>query len=231
MNVDQDEVEKFSSHANEWWDQNGKLKTLHHINPIRIKFIKNHSNKLDNLDILDVGCGGGILTESLAGYSENVTGIDMAKDSLEIAKEHALTSGLDINYVCTTAEQYSKTHNESFDIVTCLELIEHVPNPESLIKSCLTLLKPHGDLYISTINRNIKSYLTSILIAEYLLKLIPKGTHTYNQYIRPSEMISWIEKYQGKAKHIKGISYNPITKGCKLTDNIDINYIMHIKKL
>jgi 2-polyprenyl-6-hydroxyphenyl methylase/3-demethylubiquinone-9 3-methyltransferase len=233
MNIDHSEVKKFANHADQWWDINGKLKTLHHINPTRVEFIKKQSSNLIGLDIIDIGCGGGILTEALAKEGANLTGIDMAKESLEIAKLHMLdkSNKLNINYVCSTAEEYAKNNHNKFDIVTCMELIEHIPDPQSLMISCLKLLKPGGDLFISTLNRNLKSYLTSIICAEYILNLIPKGTHSYERFIRPSELSMWAEQAGGKPKKLTGLKYNPLTKNCKLVENVDINYILHIQKL
>lgn len=230
MNVDQKEIEKFSSHASQWWDPNGELKTLHEVNPTRVKFIKEYCGDLAGVETIDIGCGGGILSEALAAEGANVTGIDMAEPSLEVAKLHLLESNLEVNYVCTTAEDYAQSHAGRFDLVTCLELIEHVPDPKSVIDSCLTLLKPGGKLFLSTLNRNLKSYFAAIVGAEYVLKLISKGTHQYDKFIRPSELVRWVEEAGGNAQKLTGLHYNPITHHCKLSDNTDINYMLYATK-
>ncbi len=230
MNVDPKEIEKFSSHAHQWWDPKGELRTLHEVNPTRVEFIKRHYGDLAHAETIDIGCGGGILSEALAKEGAAVTGIDMAKASLEVAKLHLIESKLDISYLCTTAEEHANSHHGKYDLVTCLELIEHVPDPESIIKSCLSLLKPGGKLFLSTLNRNLKSYLGAVIGAEYILGIIPKGTHHYDKFIRPSELTKWVEAAGGTPEKLMGLHYNPLTHACKLTSNTDINYMLYASK-
>jgi len=228
-NIDLQEIKKFSDLAASWWDQQGEMKPLHLINPIRTQYVS-EKVALKNMTLLDVGCGGGILSESLATLGASVTGIDMSKDGIAIAKEHAKSQSLKINYQVTTAEAFAIKKENNFDIVTCMEVLEHVPNPASLINACAQLTKPGGHIFFSTINRNPKSYLFAILGAEYFLKMLPKGTHDYDKFIRPSELDRWARTALLKPKELKGISYNPISQSFNLTDNVDINYLAYYKK-
>ncbi len=230
-NVDFNEVNKFSALASRWWDKNSEFKPLHEINPLRLNYIKEKcGGSLNGKKILDVGCGGGILTESLALEGAIVTGIDIAESSLEVAKLHLLESGLDINYQKILIEDFAKENTQTFDIVTCLEMLEHVPDPSSIINACAKLVKTDGQVFCSTINRNTKSYLFAIIGAEYILKLLPQGTHNWDKFIQPSEMDGWARNSGLSLKNIIGMTYNPFTKTYKLEDDVNVNYICYFQK-
>ena len=228
-NIDETEIKKFNQLASKWWDLNGEFKSLHKINPLRSNWIDSHTNVAEK-QLLDVGCGAGILSESMAFRGADVTGIDMAESLLEIAKLHMLESNLSINYERSTIEAFAEAHKESFDTITCMEMLEHVPNPESVIYSCFKLLKPNGSAFFSTINRNPKSFLFAIIGAEHLLKLLPKGTHQYQKLIKPSELAVWCRKHNLSIQDISGMVFNPIFQTYKLSSDVDVNYIVHCKK-
>ncbi len=229
-NVDQAEIAKFEALASRWWDRNSEFKPLHDINPLRANFIDQHS-PVATRNLLDVGCGGGILTEAMAQRGAIVSGIDMGEAPLSVAKLHQLESGLEINYQQSTAEQLAADKPGQFDIVTCLEMLEHVPDPASVIQACATLVKPGGHVYFSTINRNPKSYLFSIIGAEYFLQLLPKGTHDYAKFIKPSELAQWLRDSGLVLEHMTGMTYNPITKHYKLDEkDVDVNYLIHASR-
>ncbi len=230
-NIDLDEVEKFASLAARWWDKDSEFKPLHDINPLRLNYIKEQcGGSLKGKRILDVGCGGGILCESLALEGAEVVGIDLAEAGLEVAKLHLLESGLDVNYQKITAEEFAESNAETFDIVTCMEMLEHVPEPSSIIKSCSKLAKPQGKVFFSTINRNPKSYFFAIVGAEYVLNLLPKGTHNYEKFIRPSEIDRWARRNNLSINSIIGMTYNPIIKRYKLEKDVSVNYLTHYQK-
>jgi len=230
-NIDLDEVEKFASLAARWWDKDSEFKPLHDINPLRLNYIKEQcGGSLKGKRILDVGCGGGILCESFALEGAEVVGIDLAEAGLEVAKLHLLESGLNVNYQKITAEEFAKSNTETFDIVTCMEMLEHVPEPSSIIKSCSKLAKPQGKVFFSTINRNPKSYFFAIVGAEYVLNLLPKGTHNYEKFIRPSEIDRWARRNNLSINSIIGMTYNPITKRYKLEKDVSVNYLTHYQK-
>lgn len=225
-NVDFDEVNKFSALASRWWDKDSEFKSLHDINPLRLNYIKEHcGGTLKDKQILDIGCGGGILSESMALEGAIVTGIDMAEAGLEVAKLHLLESGLDIDYQKISAEEFAKLHTSEFDIVTCLEMLEHVPDPSSIVKSCSELINADGKIFFSTINRNPKSYLFAIVGAEYILKLLPQGTHDWDRFIQPSELDEWARESGLTLKGMMGMTYNPLTKAYKLEDDVSVNYL------
>ena len=230
-NIDETEIKKFNQLASKWWDLNGEFKSLHKINPLRSNWIDSHTNVAEK-QLLDVGCGAGILSESMAFRGADVTGIDMAESLLEIAKLHMLESNLNINYQKSTIEAFAEAHKESFDTITCMEMLEHVPNPSSIIKSCVSLLKPDGELFLSTINRNIKSYLGAILGGEYILNLLPKGTHEYEKLIKPSELCQWLRESNLEVIDLCGLTYNPINDKFSVSSNdVDINYMVYAKKI
>lgn len=228
-NVDTAEIEKFNQIASEWWDLGGKFKPLHTLNNTRLEFIKNHA-QLDSCSVIDVGCGGGLLSELLAKERARVTAIDMAENSLQIAKTHAKASNLKIEYVKSTAEEFSANNAEMYDVVTCMEMLEHVPDPLSIVESCSAMLKDNGVAFFSTLNRSVTSFLVSIVGAEYLLNILPKGTHDFNKYIKPSELVSFCKSCNLNLISIKGISYNPIANTSKITNKLNVNYIVVFQK-
>ncbi len=229
-NVDAAEIAKFEALATRWWDPDSEFKPLHEINPLRANWIDGHSPVADK-HLLDVGCGGGILAEAMAQRGASVTGIDMGQTPLEIARLHCIESGLSIDYQLTTAEQYAAEHPASYEVVTCLEMLEHVPDPASVINACATLVKPGGDLYFSTINRNPKSFLFAIVGAEYVLNLLPRGTHSYANLIRPAEMTRWIRAAGLEVNHIVGLIYNPILRKYRLhPTDVSVNYMVHASR-
>ncbi len=229
MNVDPQEVQKFDEMAFDWWDLAGPCKPLHDLNPIRLGFIQSHCS-LGNNQVLDIGCGGGILTEALSRFSTSVWGIDQSPKALEVAKSHSLTLKNPPHYEMVTAEDFANDKPGYFDIITCMELLEHVPSPLSLIQACAKLLKPGGHLFFSTLNRTPKAFLYAIIGAEYVMKLLPKGTHEYERFIRPSELTEWARASQLSLKHLKGISYQLLSKSYHLSQDVSVNYIMHLQK-
>ena len=229
-NVNNEEIAKFEQIASQWWDLSGDFKPLHQVNPLRVQFICQHvaeqKSELFGKNVIDVGCGGGILSESLAKLGAKVTGIDMGTEPLNVAKLHALDSGLEINYEKTTAEDKAKNNAQSYDLVTCMEMLEHVPDPASIVKACADMVKPGGLVFFSTLNKSIKSYLLAILAAEKLFKLVPDGTHDHDKFIKPSQLIGWAESSELKCIDASGIHYNPITENHKLTSDLEVNYIL-----
>jgi 2-polyprenyl-6-hydroxyphenyl methylase/3-demethylubiquinone-9 3-methyltransferase len=229
-NVDQSEIAKFAALASRWWDKNSEFKPLHDINPLRSNYIDLNS-PVAGKKVLDVGCGGGILSEGLAHRGAEVTGIDMGIEPLEVAKLHSLESGIQVDYRRITAEELAEQEPESYDIVTCLEMLEHVPDPASVIKACAKLCKPGGHVYFSTINRNPKAYAFAVIGAEYVLQMLPKGTHEYSKFIRPSELSNWIRQAELSLQDMTGLTYNPLTKHYKLNPkDVDVNYMVHTIK-
>ena len=228
-NVDDIEIRKFEELASRWWDPNSEFKPLHEINPLRMNYISQQINLADK-KVLDIGCGGGILAEAMAFHGANVTAIDLAEASLSVAKLHQLESKLDIDYRNISAESLAIQEPQQYDVITCLEMLEHVPNPSSIVNACFKLAKPGGQVFFSTINRNPKSYLFAIIGAEYLLNLLPRGTHDYAKFIRPSELAAWCRESQLNLKDQIGMSYNPIIKKYSLGKNIDVNYIASYQK-
>ena len=227
-NIDHNEVEKFNLLAHKWWDKTSEFKPLHQINPLRLNFIASKVN-LSSAKVLDVGCGGGILSESLAKEGAKVTGIDQGENVIKIAKLHMKESNLNIDYKQLNIEDYYKNNNEKFDVITCLEMLEHVPDPSSIINKCAALIKPGGTIFFSTINRNPKSFLFAIIGAEYILNLLPKGTHEYSKFITPAELRDWCLMKQLDFKSITGMSYNPFLQTYKLGDDTSVNYIVEVK--
>jgi 2-polyprenyl-6-hydroxyphenyl methylase/3-demethylubiquinone-9 3-methyltransferase len=228
-NVDLAELAKFESIATRWWDKQSEFKPLHDINPLRTNFIDEHV-QLAGKKVLDVGCGGGILSEAMTQRGAQVTAIDMGQANITTAKLHALESGLTIDYQVIPVEELAEQQAESFDVVTCLEMLEHVPDPVSIVNACYKLCKPSGQVIFSTLNRNPKSFLFGIIGAEYLLNMVPKGTHDYKKFIRPSELASWSREAGLTVGKMTGMSYNPITKIYKLGRDTDVNYLMQTLK-
>ncbi len=229
-NIDTAEVAKFSSMASKWWDLAGPMETLHVINPCRMQFIQ-HYAQLANKSVLDVGCGAGILTEALASAKANVTGIDASAELITAAQEHAQIKQLDIKYCATTIEDFKLSTESSFDVITCMELLEHVPDPKQLIKFCSDLLKPGGKLFISTLNRNLKAYAVAVVGAEYLLKILPKQTHDYQKFIRPAELALMLRENDLELQQLRGMRYQPITKSASLVADVSVNYLMYATRV
>ena len=229
-NVDPHEIRKFEELASRWWDRNSEFKPLHDINPLRANWIDSLAPVAEQR-ILDVGCGGGILCEALAQRGATVTGIDMGEAPLAVGNLHSLESGVSVTYEQSTAEDYATSHAEAFDTVTCLEMLEHVPDPSSVVAACAAMTKPGGTLFFSTINRNPKSYLLAIIGVEYVLRMLPKGTHEYSKFIRPSELGQWIRDAGLEIDQMTGLLYNPITKTYKLDErDVDVNYMIYARK-
>jgi 2-polyprenyl-6-hydroxyphenyl methylase/3-demethylubiquinone-9 3-methyltransferase len=230
LNVDPKEISKFEELASRWWDRNSEFKPLHEINPLRANFIDRIS-PVAGTQLIDVGCGGGILAESMARRGATVTGIDMGAAPLNVARIHQLESGVEVDYHQTTAEQMAEAHAGAFDVVCCLEMLEHVPDPSSVIRACADLCQPGGNLYFSTINRNPKSYLFAVVGAEYMLKLLPKGTHDYAKFIKPSELATWIRDAGLELGEMTGLLYNPLTQNYWLEKrDVSVNYMVHASK-
>lgn len=228
-NVDLAELAKFDSLASRWWDTGGDFKPLHDINPLRLDWIRQQV-KLSGCRALDIGCGGGILAESMAAANATVTGIDMAEGPLAVARLHQHESGAKVDYRQATAEDLAATEASEYDIVTCLEMLEHVPDPSQVVSSCAALVKPGGHVFFSTINRNPKSFLFAIVGAEYVLKLLPTGTHDYAKFIRPSELEAWARNAGLQLRDSIGMHYNPLSKEYSLGPNLDVNYLMYFQR-
>jgi 2-polyprenyl-6-hydroxyphenyl methylase/3-demethylubiquinone-9 3-methyltransferase len=228
-NVDRAEIAKFDVLASRWWDPSGEFRPLHEINPLRLDYIRQRV-ELRCSKALDVGCGGGILAESLAANGAMVTGIDMAEGPLGVARLHQAESGATVDYRQCTAEALAANHAGEFDVVTCLEMLEHVPSPAAVIAACATLVRPGGDVFFSTINRNPKAFVFAIVGAEYLLRLLPAGTHEYTKFIRPSELEEWSRQAGLKLRDSIGMHYNPLTREYSLGPNLDVNYLMHFHR-
>ncbi len=229
QNVDAGEVAKFDALAARWWDPDGEFRPLHEINPLRLDWIRRYAD-LNGRSVVDIGCGGGILAESMAAAGADVTGIDMAESPLAVARLHQVESGIDVDYRQSTAEELAATNAGQYDIVTCLEMLEHVPSPAQIIASVHTLLRPGGQAFFSTINRNPKSFVFAIVGAEYVLKLLPAGTHEYRKFIRPSELDSWARDAGFELKASIGMHYNPLTRDYSLGPGLDVNYLMHFRR-
>lgn len=229
-NLDHDEVNKFDELATRWWDTEGEFKPLHQINPLRVGFIRERC-ELKGKKILDVGCGGGILSEALSSLGAKVTGIDASDNTIGVAMSHSKKVGSNVKFLKNTIEEFKSSHpEEKFDVITCLEMLEHVPSPADIVKICSEMLEDGGDVFFSTINRNPRSYLFAILGAEYILNLLPKGTHDYEKFIKPSELAKWIRGSDLSSKETVGLSYNPITGNYWLGKDIQVNYMVHAKK-
>lgn len=230
QNVHSHELDKFAQMAPRWWDPEGECKPLHRLNPVRLQFIIDNAGSLADKRVLDVGCGGGILSEAVAREGATVTAIDATPSTVNVAKLHLLESGLKVDYRCTTIEQFRESTTESFDVITCMEMLEHVPDPLSVIASCAALLRPGGHFFLSTINRTPKAFALAIVGAEYVLRMLPKGTHSYKEFIRPSELSQWARAEALQLRSIRGVIYNPVFGEFSLSDDVDVNYLAHFQK-
>jgi len=230
-NVDPKEIEKFSDMAEQWWDPEGDFKPLHKLNSTRLEYIEQGVQGLFGKNVADIGCGGGILAESMALQGANVTGIDLAKASLQVARLHALESQCEIDYQEITAEQFAIQHPQQFDVVTCMEMLEHVPDPASIIKACCDMVKPGGTVYIATINKTFKAYLLMIIGAENVLKWVPKGTHEYEKFIRPSQLLNAIDNTRLHCDEMRGVELDILSGKFKVTNNVDVNYMLRCRKI
>jgi 2-polyprenyl-6-hydroxyphenyl methylase/3-demethylubiquinone-9 3-methyltransferase len=224
-NVDPAELDKFGDLAHRWWDPAGEFAPLHQINPLRLEWIDAHAG-LDGKSVLDVGCGGGILTEAMAGRGAKVTGIDLSERALQVAQLHLNETGFQVRYEKALAEDYAALHAAAFDVVTCMELLEHVPDPASVVAACARLVRPAGQVFFSTINRNPKAYAFAVIGAEYVLGLLPKGTHDYRRFIKPSELARASRAAALRPEELIGLTYNPITRRYKLGRDCDVNYLL-----
>lgn len=229
INADIEELNKFSELAHKWWDKTSEFKPLHDINPLRLNYI-HKAVSLDGKTVLDVGCGGGILSESMAMKGAQVTGIDLGEKALKVAQLHSLESGAEVSYRLVSVEELAAEQPEGFDVVTCLEMLEHVPDPASVVHACARLVKPGGHVFFSTINRNPKAYLLAVVGAEYVLNMLPRGTHDYAKFIKPSELAGWARAAGLSLHHQVGMSYNPITQHYWLGGDVSVNYLMHTIK-
>ena len=229
MNVDQSEIAKFSALAHRWWDPNSEFKPLHAINPLRLSWIKSFVS-LDGKKVVDIGCGGGILAESIAQSGADTTGIDLSEKALKVAELHALEVGANLTYRAVSAEDLAQEQPEQYDVVTCMEMLEHVPDPASVVRACAALCKPGGTLFFSTLNRSPKSYLFAIIGAEYILRLLPKGTHEYAKFIKPSELVAFTRSTGLELLGTKGLGYNPLIQVYSLSDDVDVNYMIAVRK-
>ena len=229
LNIDHAEVNKFEQLASRWWDPQGEFKPLHDINPLRLNYIDDRA-PLANQQVVDIGCGGGILSESMAARGANVLGIDAGRGPINVARLHALESGVELEYRQITAEQLAAERPGAFDIVTCMELLEHVPDPPSLIRACAQLVKPGGHVFFSTINRTPQAYALAVIGAEYIMRLLPKGTHDYRKFIRPAELDRWVRAAELRTEDLSGMSYNPLTRTFSLGRNLQINYLCHTRR-
>ncbi len=229
INVDKDEIAKFEALAHRWWDPAGDFRPLHDINPARLRYITERCPPVD-IRAVDIGCGGGLLAEALAAAGAQVVGIDMGEAPLAVARLHALESGVQVDYRQTTAEDLARSAPEAFDLVTCLEMLEHVPDPASVVNACATLAKPGGHLVFSTINRNPKAWAMAVVGAEYILGLLPRGTHEYDKFIKPAELARCAREAKLDVIEIRGMSYNPFTRTVSIGDDVDVNYLLYARK-
>jgi 2-polyprenyl-6-hydroxyphenyl methylase/3-demethylubiquinone-9 3-methyltransferase len=229
-NADQAELDKFSQLAHRWWDPNSEFKPLHDINPLRLEWIDRLCGGVAGKRIVDVGCGGGILAESMAAKGATVTGIDLSEKALKVAKLHQLETGVQVDYRHIAAESLAEELPESFDVVTCMEMLEHVPDPVSILAACRKMVKPGGWVFLSTLNRNPKSYLFAIVGAEYILNLLPKGTHEWSKFLKPHELAAYARRVGLDTAELMGMTYNPFTKAYKLERDTDVNYLLACRR-
>ena len=227
-NIDKHELDKFARLSEDWWDPNGPLKTLHIINPLRLSYIDN-AVSLNQKKVLDIGCGGGLLTEAMESKGAYVTGLDANESAITVARKHANLSHKKIDYVAYSAEQYALDNKKIFDVITCMELLEHVPDPASIFSACADLLKPGGDIIVATLNRNVRSYMSAVVGAEYILGLLPRGTHDYSKFIKPSEIVTELRRLNFNVVDISGMHYVPLINRCFLGDDTSVNYLLHAR--
>jgi len=225
-NIDESELAKFDALAERWWDPDGPLKTLHRINPLRLDYIARRA-ELGGSRVLDVGCGAGLLSEAMAERGADVLGIDLAPSSLDAARRHARDAGVKLTYACVAAERVAADEPAGFDVVTCLELLEHVPDPEAVVSACARAARPGGSVFFATINRNLKSFLLAVVGAEHILRMVPRGTHEYRRLIRPAELAAWCRRADLPLQDISGLHFNPLTQSYTLGGNADVNYLVH----
>ncbi|WMQ73273.1 MAG: Ubiquinone biosynthesis O-methyltransferase [Sodalis sp.] len=229
-NVDPGEIAKFDTVAARWWDLDGEFKPLHRINPLRLDYILERAGGLFGKSVLDVGCGGGILAESMAREGAKVIGLDMGAEPLVVARLHALENGVALDYHQETVEAHAEAHPGTYDVVICMEVLEHVPNPASIVRACARLVKPGGEVFFSTLNRNPKAWLMAVVGAEYVLHLVPRGTHDINKFIKPAELLDWVDDTLLRERHIIGLHYNPLRDRFYLGGNVDVNYMLHTRR-
>jgi 2-polyprenyl-6-hydroxyphenyl methylase/3-demethylubiquinone-9 3-methyltransferase len=227
--ADPAEIAKFASLADQWWDPRGAFKTLHDINPLRVDYLQSRI-PLEGCRVLDVGCGGGLLCEALAALGANVSGLDLAEENLIAARQHAAQTGLSIEYLNADVAELAERQAATFDVVTCLEVLEHAAKPETVLGACARIVRPGGSVFFSTINRNLKSFLLAIVGAEYVLRMVPKGTHEYAKLVRPSEVARWCRRAGLLVKDFSGLHYNPLTRTYRLGGNVDVNYFGHAQR-
>ncbi len=228
-NVDPAEIARFDAAASRWWDPQGEMRPLHDLNPVRLEYVE-RAGKLQGRKVLDVGCGGGLLAEAMARKGAEVTGLDLADELLQVARLHALEAGVAVNYVLETAEAHAESHAGEYDAITCMEMLEHVPDPTAVIAALGRLVKPGGDVFVSTLNRTLKAYALAVVGAEYVLRLLPTGTHTYEKFIRPSELRQWSRAAGLAVVDIAGLDYDPFTRRARLTMDASVNYLVHLRR-
>jgi 2-polyprenyl-6-hydroxyphenyl methylase/3-demethylubiquinone-9 3-methyltransferase len=229
LNVDAAEIARFQSLASRWWDPQGEMRPLHDLNPVRLGYVE-RSGTLDGRSIIDVGCGGGLLAEAMARKGAMVVGLDLSEELLEVARLHALEAGVQLEYRAESAEAHALGHAGRYDVVTCMEMLEHVPDPAAVVSALATLVRPGGDVFVSTLNRTPRAYLLAVLGAEYVLRLLPTGTHSYEKFIRPSELAAWARAAGLAQVDIAGLDYEPFSRAARLTDDARVNYLMHFRR-
>jgi 2-polyprenyl-6-hydroxyphenyl methylase/3-demethylubiquinone-9 3-methyltransferase len=229
MNVDPAEIARFQAAASRWWDPQGEMRPLHDLNPVRLEYVE-RAGALTGLEVVDVGCGGGLLAEAMARKGARVTGLDLASDLLQVAELHALEAGVAMDYRLESAEQHALRHAGAYDVATCMEMLEHVPDPGSVVAALATLVRPGGHVFLSTINRTPRAYLHAVLGAEYVLRLLPRGTHTYEKFIRPSELAAWGKAAGLETLDVAGLDYDPFARSARLTADARINYVAHFHR-
>ena len=228
-NVDAAEIARFQSAASRWWDPEGEMRPLHELNPVRLAYVE-RSGALRGRSVLDVGCGGGLLSEAMAVAGATVTGLDLASELLEVARLHALESGVSVDYRLETAEAHAQSHAGRYDVVTCMEMLEHVPDPGSVIAALARLVRPGGHVFVSTINRTPRAWLQAVVAAEYVLRLLPRGTHAYDKFIRPSELAAWAREGGLELVDVAGLEYDPFARSARLSSDARVNYLAHLHR-